>query len=174
MKQMSWEDYYDGFYDWSPSTRKSYTYRLSHFGPAEEVLEIAQELAYHDSTFGARFLEKALNAGVRFSPNQVLEMVGTVDRTLLGRMAEATDVPFDQAELQEIWGLIDDDTFRRISRRAGINVLDETDSTDSTPCYTSPDPPREKRKGRLISFLESWLLYSALDRWLHRRDRDGR
>ena len=27
MKQMTWEDYYDGFYDWAPSTQKSYTYR---------------------------------------------------------------------------------------------------------------------------------------------------
>lgn len=37
MKQMTWEDYYDGFYDWAPSTQKSYTYRLSNFGPAEEL-----------------------------------------------------------------------------------------------------------------------------------------
>lgn len=38
MKPMSWEEYYDGFYEWSPSTQKKYTYRLTGYGPAEEVL----------------------------------------------------------------------------------------------------------------------------------------
>ena len=73
MKQLSWEDYYDGFYDWAPSTQKSYTYRLSDFGPADEVWEIAQELSFNDNAFAAKFLEKASAAGVRFTPDQVLE-----------------------------------------------------------------------------------------------------
>ena len=29
MKQTTWDDYYAGFYDWSPSTQKSYAYRLT-------------------------------------------------------------------------------------------------------------------------------------------------
>ena len=37
MKEMTWDDYYIGFYDWSPSTRKSYAYRLTDYGPADEV-----------------------------------------------------------------------------------------------------------------------------------------
>ena len=83
MKQMTWEDYYDGFYDWAPSTQKSYTYRLSDFGPADEVWEIAQELSFNDNAFAAKFLEKASAAGVRFTPDQVLEMVGTVEKSVL-------------------------------------------------------------------------------------------
>ena len=31
MKQLTWEEYYDGFYDWSSSTQKSYAYRLSDY-----------------------------------------------------------------------------------------------------------------------------------------------
>ena len=34
MKQMTWDDYYGSFCDWSPSTQKNYTYRLSDYGPA--------------------------------------------------------------------------------------------------------------------------------------------
>lgn len=37
MKQMSWDDYHEGFYDWSPSTRKNYIYRLSDYRPADAV-----------------------------------------------------------------------------------------------------------------------------------------
>ena len=103
MKQMTWEDYYDGFYDWAPSTQKSYTYRLSDFGPADEVWEIAQELSFNDDAFAAKFLEKAFAAGVRFTPDQVLEMVGTVEESVLSRMAEQTDVPFNREQLEEIY-----------------------------------------------------------------------
>lgn len=51
MKQLTWEKYYDGFYDWAPSTQKSYAYRLSDYGPADEVWEIAEELDFEDSAF---------------------------------------------------------------------------------------------------------------------------
>lgn len=37
MKQMTCDDYYEGFYDWSPSTRKNYTYHLSDYGLADAV-----------------------------------------------------------------------------------------------------------------------------------------
>ena len=54
MKQLTWEEYYDGFYDWVPSTQKSYAYRLSDYGSADEVWEIAEELDFEDSAFAAR------------------------------------------------------------------------------------------------------------------------
>ncbi|OUN22234.1 hypothetical protein B5G34_07170 [Flavonifractor sp. An82] len=110
MRQTTWDDYYAGFYDWSPSTQKSYAYRLTDYGPADEVWEVAQELAFQDEAFTAKFLEKALAAGVRFTPNQVLEMVGTVEESLLSKIAERTDVPFDREQLEEIYMMIDDDS----------------------------------------------------------------
>ena len=58
MKQMTWEEYYDGFYDWSPSTQKNYSYRLSSFGSADEVWEIAEELDFNDSAFAASFWKR--------------------------------------------------------------------------------------------------------------------
>lgn len=74
MKQITWDDYYGSFYDWSPSTRKNYTYRLSDYGPADEVWEVAQKLAFQDEAFAAKFLEKALADGVRFTTEQVLRL----------------------------------------------------------------------------------------------------
>ena len=96
MKQLSWEEYYDGFYDWPPSTQKRYAGRLSGYGPAEEVWEIAQELECEDRAFAAKFVENAFAGGVRFTPEQVLEMTDTVDKSLLGKIAGQTAVPFDR------------------------------------------------------------------------------
>ena len=134
MKQMTWEDYYEGFYDWSPSTQKNYTYRLSDYGPADEVWEVAQELAFQDEAFSAKFLEKALAAGVRFTPEQVLEMVGTVEESALSKIAERTDMPFDREQLEEIYMTIDDASFQKISRQAKIDVFD-----DEAAAYEQPE-----------------------------------
>ena len=70
MGPLTWEDCYEGFYDWAPSTRKNYARRLTGFGPADEVLELAAEMDRQDGTW---FLQRALDAGVRFTPAQVRE-----------------------------------------------------------------------------------------------------
>ena len=44
MKQLTWEEYYDGFYDWVPSTQKSYAYlcpimvRQTRYGRSQRSL----------------------------------------------------------------------------------------------------------------------------------------
>ena len=161
MKQMTWDDYYGGFYDWSPSTRKSYAYRLTDYGPADEVWEVAQELAFQDEAFAAKFLEKALAAGVRFSPDQVLEMVGTVEESILGKIAEQTDVPFDREQLEEIYMMIGDASFQKISRRAKINVLDDGPAGHEQPEQVQYILPKKKKVG-LFTALAAFAAGTAL------------
>ena len=156
MKQMTWEDYYDGFYDWAPSTQKSYTYRLSDCGPADEVWEIAQDRSFNDNAFAAKFLEKAFAAGVHFTPDQVLEMVGTVEESVLSRMAEQTDVPFNREQLEEIYLMISDNSFQKISRRAHIDVFDEVKALQRQTSPRRSVAPRKKKVG-LLSALFSFL-----------------
>ena len=163
---MIWDDYYGGFYDWSPSTQKNYTYRLTDYGPADEVWEVAQELAFQDEAFATKFLEKALAAGVRFTPEQVLEMVGTVGKSVLSKIAERTDVPFDREQLEEICMLIDDTSFQRISRRAKIDVFDDEPAAGEQ--YEQPEQVRyilpKKKKAGLFTALR-WPLLWRVPRW---------
>ena len=161
MKQMTWEEYYDGFYDWSPSTQKSYSYRLTDYGPADEVWEVAQELAFQDEAFATKFLEKALAAGVRFSPEQVLEMAGTVEESVLGKIAEQTDVPFDREQMEEIYMMIGDDSFQRISRRAKIDVFDDEPAAYEQPERVQYILPKKKKVG-LFTALAAFAAGSAL------------
>lgn len=175
MKQMTWEDYYEGFYDWSPGTQKNYTYRLSDYGPADEVWEVAQELAFQDEAFAAKFLEKALAAGVRFAPEQVLEMAGTVEESVLGKIAEQTDVPFDREQLEEIYMMIDDDSFRKISRWAKIDVFDDEPAAHDQPEQVRYILPKKKKVG-LFTALAALAAGSALagrGRKKHSRHCDG-
>ncbi len=52
---------------------------------------MAQELAFQDGAFAAKFLEKALASGIRFTPEQVLDMVSTVEESVLSKIAERAD-----------------------------------------------------------------------------------
>ena len=155
MKQMTWEDYYEGFYDWSPSTQKNYTYRLANYGPADEVWEVARELAFQDEAFAAKFLEKAFVAGVRFIPDQVLEMVGTVEESVLSKIAEWTDVPFDREQLEEIYMMIDDASFQRISQRAKIHVFDDEPAAYEEQKQDPRILPEKKRVGLFTALAAS-------------------
>ena len=88
MNPISWKSYYDKFYDWEENTQKNYVSRLSDFGPAEEVWEITQEFAFSDEKFASNFIQRALDAGVRFTPEQVLEMTINIEKHILSRAAE--------------------------------------------------------------------------------------
>lgn len=122
---MTWDDYYERFYDLSLSTQKSYSYKLTSYGDAEEVFEVLSVFAFYDKQFATRFASKAVDAGVHFSPDHVLEMALLVDKPVLSRMAETVVPAFDAEQLEEIYMLIDDASFARISKRQNIDIFSD-------------------------------------------------
>lgn len=77
---------------------------------------------------------------------------GTVDRSFLSRLAEQSDGVFSLEELEDIDGLIDDNSFRKISRQAGIRALDGEDkSWLEQEAYSIPP-----KKPGLLATLRRW------------------
>ena len=122
---MTWDDYYERFYDLSLSTQKGYAYKLTSYGDAEEVFEVLSEFAFYDKQFATRFASKAVDGGVHFSPDHVLEMALLVDKPVLSRMAETAVPAFDAEQLEEISMLIDDASFARISKKQNIDIFSD-------------------------------------------------
>lgn len=122
---MTWDDYYERFYDLSLSTQKGYAYKLTSYGDAEEVFEVLSEFAFYDKQFATRFASKAVDGGVHFSPDHVLEMALLVDKPVLSRMAETAVPAFDAEQLEEIYMLIDDASFARISKKQNIDIFSD-------------------------------------------------
>ena len=135
---MTWDDYYERFYDFSLSTQKSYSYKLTSYGDAEEVFEVLSEFAFYDKQFATRFASKAVDGGVHFSPDHVLEMALLVDKPVLSRMAETAVPAFDRKRLEEIYMLIDDASFARISKKQNIDIF-----SDEEPGEELSDPGQE-------------------------------
>ena len=82
---MSWELFYDHFYDWNTSTQRSNAIAQKQFGPAQEVIDIAIELPDEDSA--TKLLSNAYAAGVRFSAEEILQLDGTVTGSMIAKLA---------------------------------------------------------------------------------------
>lgn len=150
---MTWDDYYSRFWDLAPSTQRSYSYKLSDFGAAEEVFEVLNEFALGDDSFATRFATKALNAGVRFTPDHVLELTILVEKTVLNRIAETATGKFSREQLEEIYGLIDDSSYEVIARKSKINIFEDDFDEEEPELEDTCEPEEEyvyeepKRKG---------------------------
>lgn len=139
MKRISWDEYYENFSGWSLSTQKTYSYGLTSYGTADEVFEVVTEFVFNDKKFANRFVEKAIAAGVQFSPEQVLELTILIEKPTLTKMAISANPPFNREQLEEIYMLIDDDAFDNISKKQHINIFE--DDVEPDPIEPEWDAP---------------------------------
>ena len=58
---MTWEEYYEKFYDWAESTRIKKLSSVDAFGKSEEVAEVMLEFAFHHEDIVNRIARKAID-----------------------------------------------------------------------------------------------------------------
>ncbi len=170
---MTWAEYYENFYDWADSTQISRLSALSDFGPPEEVCEIAQDLP--DDKAAQRLIKKALAAGLRFQPEEIMELSIQMDKPTLTKLVETSAEPFDRDCLEELYMLVDDDVFAKASRRAGVDIFaDEEEPEDEF--YMEEDEPEEVQLPKVGFFTDLALGIGLADRHKphgHRSKCDG-
>jgi len=179
MRQLTWDEFYSNFYDWAPSTQKSYASRLIGYGPSAEVTEIIHEFIWNDEAFAAKFLSRALEAGACFTPEQVLEFASFFDKPLVTQMAKSTTIPFTRDELEEIYTLIDDAVFEQISQRQNIDIFaeDEIPESDTEADYeeeaSEPPTPRLGFWGTLAAVFAGSSILGGGNKKVHSGHCDG-
>lgn len=57
---MTWEEYYDKFYDWSENIQVNKLFSVELLCPADEVAEVMMELAFHHEDAVNRIARKAI------------------------------------------------------------------------------------------------------------------
>ena len=122
MRGLTWETFYDRFYDWAESTQISNISKLENFGPSSEVCEIA--LDFMDEKIATRFVKKALAAGVRFTAEEVVELDGSVSETLFLELAKTASTPFTADDLDTISLSLSEQDLKTIAKKNGLE-LDE-------------------------------------------------
>jgi hypothetical protein len=126
------------FFDWAESTRISRMSGLTDFDSSSEVFEIAQEFA--DDKVVVRLINKALAAGVRFAPDEVMALMLQIDKPTLTKLADTVSEPFSKEDLEELYMSIDDDVFQRICKRQNVDISTDEEDID----YVDRNEPAPK------------------------------
>lgn len=96
---MLWCDFYDGFWDWSDSTRRTRISSLEDIGSGDEVVEAVLEI--EDPKVKAQLIRKAMRLGAEFSSDDFMNLDGELPDELyaeLGKYAgfDHNDPYFDE------------------------------------------------------------------------------
>ena len=136
---MSWELFYEHFYDWKMSMRRSNAIAQNQFGSAQEVVDIAVELLDEDSA--TKFLNNALAAGVRFSAEEILQLDGTVSGSIIAKLAMSASDTLTADDLDDISYLMSDTEIEKVAKKHGITVTKDEDE------FWEDAAPERKRSG---------------------------
>lgn len=112
---MTWEDFYEKFYEWADSTQVRKISELTMFGYHEQVAEVI--LMYSDEKAASRLAKKALAAGVRFTPTEIVEMDGSVSKDCLNQMVKTALGDFTHEQVESLTYSIDDDLQSDLEKR---------------------------------------------------------
>ena len=133
---MTWETYYDKFYDWSTSTQISRMSSLTSFGASSEVAEVAQE--FMDEKVASRFIKKAVAAGVQFTPEEIYDLSGCCDTATMNLLLESAKCRFTQEQLEDLDGTVDEEILNKVARRNRVTLYDYEEEDDFVVAEEQP------------------------------------
>lgn len=125
---MTWETYYDKFYDWSTSTQISRMPSLTSFGASSEVAEVAQE--FMDEKVASRFIKKAIAAGVQFTPEEIYDLSGCCDTATMNLLLESAKCRFTQEQLEDLDGVVDEEVLNKVAKQNHVALYDYEEEDD--------------------------------------------
>lgn len=147
MKSYTWDEFYENFYGWADSTQISRISQLTTFGSHEEVAEIIQ--MYYDEKTASHLAQKAMAAGVRFTPAEIVEMQGSVSKECMNRMVTTALGEFTQEQVEELVFSMDDGIYAELEKRY-CHYDDEPLIDDKAVLHY--EEPKPKKTGKLFSF----------------------
>lgn len=127
---MTWEEYYENFYDWEESTqvRKLSSVTLDGTVDPSEVIEVIE--SFFEDRAVVLLMKKAAAAHVPFRADQIMELSEYDDEEGLRAVLRASRCKFTDEQLEELYDLTGDAFLLSIAKRQGSSVLSEWDDGD--------------------------------------------
>lgn len=126
---MTWDEYYEGFWGWAESTRISRLSTLSDFGSSDEVCEIA--INFYDEKIATRLIRKALEYGVKFTTDEIIELRYSVSEKIYSELVYANSNPYTYEKLDELYGFVDDIIIERLANKYKIKAPEEEQEVEN-------------------------------------------
>lgn len=105
---MVWEYFFYQYKDWDLETIRQGIGELTDIGEEKEIVEVIVDII--DEPTGALLVKKALKAGVRFSKEDIIELLGSLDDKEIGMLVKNLHdegVRFTRDEILELYGFIE-------------------------------------------------------------------
>jgi len=125
VRAVTWEEYYEKFYDWANSTQISRISKLTSFGSADEICEVAIELS--DEAAATRLIKKAVASGVVFSADQIIELMDALGEDGMDCAIAASKCTFTREQLDDLCCAASNDVFEEAASRSGIDYYGDDD-----------------------------------------------
>lgn len=127
---MTWEEYYDKFYDWAESTQIKKLSSVEKYGSAEEVTEVMMEFAFDHEDIVNRMARKAIEQKIVFSAENIRDLTNFVDPSLQAQLAIQSVGNFSRDDLELLDGFLDDDVLVKLYKSKGLKVPEMLDDAD--------------------------------------------
>ncbi len=119
---MTWRDFYFSFDDWADSTRVNRISQIEDFGDSNEVTEITIEYSYIGEKEATRFIKRALSMGVRFSAENIMEILPNVEEGIALPLVKTHTTPFTKKDIEELYWYLDEKEIKRLSKESNISI----------------------------------------------------
>lgn len=124
MKQMTWSEYYEKFYDWAPSTQARYLSALTSLGPADEVGEIIIELQVNVPAAN-RLLKRAVEAKLAFSASDLIEFLCINDKELATAAVYNSANRLSEQDMEDLYCEVDDTVIIDICKARSLRLPED-------------------------------------------------
>jgi len=122
---MTWQEFYDNFYDWAESTQIRKLSSVDTYGPADEVAEVMSEFALNHEEITNCMARKAIEQKIVFSADNLTDLVNCMDESVLNQLVLQSVEGVSPDDLKDMYGLIDDEILAKIYRMKGWPVPEE-------------------------------------------------
>ena len=130
---MHWEEYYEKIDNWSNATAVQRLSKLETFGPSEEVAYAIHVLAWENEKAAARLLKMATEAGVKFSGEELVDMVLICDENVIEQAVQCSKDRFTEEDLDILYGTIDDELLIEIASARNLKLPTDLDYDHDDP-----------------------------------------
>ena len=141
---MTWDEYYDKFYDWAESTQIKKLSSVESLGPADEVTEVMMSFAFGHEDIVNRIARKAIEQKLIFSGENISDLTNFVDPQLQNQLTLQSADSFNEEDLNHLLGMVDDDIVASLYKKKGYKIPDEysfiDDSDDFEEEYDDSEP----------------------------------
>lgn len=124
MREYTWDEYYEKFYDWAESTQVCNLSALSSLGTADEVGEIIIELQVNVPAAN-RLLRKAVEAKLAFSASDLIEFLCINDKALATAALHNSASRLTSADMEDLYGVAEDDDIIAICSKMKLTLPED-------------------------------------------------